>query len=221
MLLDNKNHGKVIAALRSVIKTDSSLSIHSKDFSVYGFASLQKELIAGKSTKLLLSSWEKITPTTISGSQTDWRLKNKLDQAVVSSECLLWAQKGLEVRALTSIAAQQNLFHVKNTDGEEFSIQGSSTFTASGLGETKSDVLDMNIGIQEQESIRQLAQWFDVLWNDKTAAKDIKAEFLSFLEYLSSEKTPATIYYITLFNIFNDILEEIDEDIKERNVFGS
>lgn len=220
MLLDNKNHGKVIAELKSEISSEAKLSILSGIFSIYGYAALRKELSALAETRLLLSKWDDDVLHTIAGSLSEIRFKNHLDQARVAKECAAWVQKGAQVKTLSGIGANQNLFHVANQDGSSFGIQGSSSFTASGLGETKSDALEMNIGVKDVEGTKQMLQWFDSIWSDPKAARDIKQELIQHLDHLASDKPANLVYFITLYNLFRDFLDDIDEDSIIRSKTG-
>jgi SNF2 family DNA or RNA helicase len=220
MLLDNKNHGKVIAELKSEISSEAKLSVLSGVFSIYGYAALRKELSALAETRLLLSKWDDDALHTIAGSLSEIRFKNHLDQARVAKECATWVQKGAQVKTLSGIGANQNLFHVANPDGRSFGIQGSSSFTASGLGETKSDALEMNIGVKDVEGTKQMLQWFDSIWSDPKAARDIKQELIQHLDHLASDKPANLIYFITLYNLFRDFLDDINEDSIIRSKTG-
>lgn len=221
MLLDNKNRGKVITELKKSLDTSSKLSVLSGMFSIYGYAALKKELSNIKDTRLLLSKWDDASLHTIAGTPQETRLKNKLDQNRVAKECATWLEKNTLARALTGQMTfpPQNMFHVSNGD-DAFVVQGGSHFTATGLGEVKSDSFEINMGISDTETTKQLLLWFDTIWNDGKATQDIKYELLTHLDYLASEKPANLVYFITLYNIFKDYLEDIDEDSIIRSKTG-
>lgn len=212
MLLDNKNHGKVITELRGNITPSAKLSVLCGLFSIYGYAALKKELGGLSETRLILSKWDDEYLKTLCGQLNELRLKNHLDQPRIAKECAAWIQKHAQIKALIGVGAGQNLFHVSNQNNSSFGIQGSSNFTASGLGETKSDVLEMNLGVTDTDGTKQMLQWFDSIWSDPKAAHDIKQDVLRHLEAIASDKPANLIYFITLYNIFRDFLEDIDED---------
>ena len=81
MLLDNKNHGKVITELKKSLDTTSKLSVLSGMFSIYGYSALKKELGNLTDVRLLLSKWDDASLHTIAGTPQETRLKNKLDQS--------------------------------------------------------------------------------------------------------------------------------------------
>lgn len=222
MLLDNKNNGKVGIELKSRIGSGSKLSILSGLFSIYGFSSLKKELAQIPEVRLLLSKFNPESIPLLAGSLSELRLKNQLDQAKIARECAKWVSGNVAIKALlNNQLVNQNLFHVEDAEKGSFSIQGSSNFTASGLGETKSDSYEMNIGISDNNGTKQLLSWFNTIWQDQQAVKDIKQEILSHLEFISSDKTADLIYFITLYNLFKDFLEDINEEniIKSKTGF--
>lgn len=53
---------------------------------------------------------------------------------------------------------------------------------------------------------------FDDLWNDDSAVEDIKDEVLRQVQVLYKENTPQFIYFVTLYHIFNQYLDELTED---------
>lgn len=221
MLLDNKNHGKVITQLKKSLSTSSKLSILSGMFSIYGYAALKKELGSIKDIRLLLSKWDDTSLHTMAGTPEEIRIKNKLDQRYIAKECAEWLKKNTLARAMTGQMPfpPQNMFHVSNGD-DAFVIQGASHFTATGLGEVKSNGFEINMGISDTETTKQLLQWFDTIWNDGKATQDNKDELLTHLDYLASEKPAILVYFITLYNIFKDYLEDIDEDSIIRSKTG-
>lgn len=212
MLLDNKNHGKVITELKNAISTGSKLSILSGLFSIYGFHSLKKELSNVPETRLLLSKWDNESIKILAGGLPETRLKNRLDQAKIARDCANWFSKSVKVKSLSGLGSNQNIFHVQNPSGNSLGIQGSSSFTASGLGEVKSDFFEMNTGITDPEGASQILQWFDSIWSDPKATKDLTDNLINEINQIASEKPANLIYFLALYNIFKDILEDIDED---------
>lgn len=221
MLLDNKGHGKVITELQKAIQPDSKLAVLSGLFSIYGFSALKKELSNLDEFRLMLSRWDDASLHTLAGTPQETRLKNKLDQSRVAKECAAWLKKHVQARAMTGQMAfpPQNMFHVKNSENA-FVVQGGSHFTATGLGEIKSDAFEINMGISDTDTTKQLLQWFDTIWNDGKATQDIKNELLAHLDYLAEDKPANLIYFITLYNIFKDYLEDIDEESIIRSKTG-
>lgn len=212
MLLDNKNKGKVTDALSEALEHDAYLSILSGAFSIYAFNVLKDELKRCSETRILLSKWLDTGPLNMCGNIHELRLQNALDQARIAKECANWVANQAHIKALTNTnLISQNLFHV-NSDENPLAIQGSSPFTADGLGAVKSDRYDMNMATRDHEGAKELLRWFDGIWEDKSAVKDIKDDLIQQLQYVAAEKPGELIYFITLYNIFREFLEDIDEE---------
>ncbi len=221
MLLDNKIHGKVITELKKSLGPSSKFTVLSGMFSIYGYAALKKELANITDIRLLLSKWDDASLHAIAGIPHETRLKNQLDQSHIAKECVTWVKKNTFAKAMTGemVFPPQNMFHINNTD-DAFVVHGASHFTAAGLGEVKSDGFEINTGVSDKETTKQLLQWFETIWNDDKAAQDIKGELLAHLEYLASEKPANLVYFITLYNIFKDYLGDINEDSIIRSKTG-
>lgn len=219
MLLDNKKTGKVGDRLKECLEKGSRLSIISSLFSIYGFDVLQKELRKVESVRLLLSkppvSADETLPPLfrgLSGDRFERRFQNKLTQTQIARECAAWLAEKTEIKAVnTPHTLDQNLFHIQNKE-HVTAIHGSSPFTTSGLGYSKSDSYAMNMGLSDVDTTRGLLEWFDSIWNNKNDVSEIKDALLNALESIIKDRSPKFIYFLTLFNIFKEYLGELDEE---------
>ena len=219
-LLDNKGQGKVVDAVKKGIQPNARLSILSVIFSIYGYSTLKKQLAQAGVLRLLVPSNE-FTITTaneppfqmngLAGSQADRRFRNSLNLAEIARDCVLWMQKKVEVRAV-SLPVHQNLFHIENPDGSTIAIHGSSPFTSAGLGVVPSDGYDINTCFTMQEETANLLKWFDSIWSNAEATRDVKSFVIAQLESLYSNKSPELVYFITLYNVFRAYLGELEEE---------
>lgn len=209
LLLDNRNNGHVGKTLRDHLAAGSKLSVLSGLFTIYGFSALRKELSRIDGARLLLSGWEGSSLQALIGSDADLRLVNQLDQKRIARECAKWLASKAQVR---SANAAQNMFLVEDGSQGSFAVHGSSAFTPAGLGEVQSDTPLMNTGINEPETTKQLLSWFNSVWADSPKGRDIKDELLEKLEFIAADQPGDFIYFLTLYNIFKDFLDDIDED---------
>ena len=219
MLLDNRKNGKVGDELRRHIDAGSKLSVISGLFSIYGFDALKKELRQIDKLRLVIAQDPANTNASgagfefLAGDGFELRLKNQLNQAQIAKECARWINDKAEVRSATNPPALgQNLFHLQGSNGSAVAIQGSSSFTSTGLGNVESDRYHMNMCTSDAPNTSALLEWFETIWNDPSAVKDAKQLLLRQLENLVKDQSPEFIYFLTLYNIFKDFLEEIDEE---------
>ena len=211
MLLDNKNSGYVGKELKKHSFEGSKLSVLSSLFTLYGFSSLKKELSKLQSTKVFLTNWQEQGLQSLIGSEQEVRLLNQLDQKRVAAECSKWLRGKVELKASTTPQLTQNLICLEGSD-ISFAIQGSATISPSGLGDVRSNALQMSTAISDAETTKQLLAWFDAIWADENNAKDIKSELIEKLDFIASDQPANFIYFLTLYNIFKDFLEDIDEE---------
>jgi len=220
MLLDNKTHGKVADELRRSIEPGSKLAILTGLFTVYGFAALKGELSKIDNLRLLLADCEATLPIRLAGNADEIGLKNALNLQHIAAECSQWVRKRAEVRALSGAPIRQNLFHVGQPDGNAVAISGTSDLTAPGLGTVQSSAFAMNTVATDRAAAQQLVDWFDTIWNDPTAIIQAKETLLQALESLAADKPANLLYFLTLFTIFRDFLDDIDEDSIIRSKTG-
>jgi len=220
LLLDNKNSGYVGRELKKRAFEDSKLSVLSSLFTLYGYSSLSRELSSLKNARLLLTNWQQEGLQPLVGSELELRFINQLDQKRVAAECAKWLRGKAEVRATQLPQTGQNLIYLSGAESD-FSVHGSATFSPVGLGEVRSNSLQMNTGISDTETTGQLIAWFDGIWNDEAGVRDVKSALLEKLDFIAADQPASFIYFLTLYNIFKDFLEDIDEEniIKSKTGF--
>lgn len=211
MLLDNKNRGYVGAELKKHSFEGSKLAVLSSLFTLYGFSSLKKELSKVDQTRLYLTDWQEQSLQSLIGTTHEVRLLNQLDQKRVAAECAKWIRGKIEVKASLTKQVTQNLIHLQSKQ-VSFAIHGSATISPIGLGDIGSNSLQMNMGLTDTESSRQLLTWFDSIWADEINSKSIKKELIEKLDYIAADQPANFVYFLTLFNLFKDFLEDIDEE---------
>ncbi len=210
MLIDNKANGRVGDELAKSIDKKATLSVLSGLFSIYCFSELKDALNKVDSLRLLLPN---VPPKNIGiiGGPNDKRFRNQLNMASVARECASWAKRKAGVRSLKAPIGH-NFFHVQNEDGNSIAIHGSSPFTTDGLGFNPCSGYAINTLVTSKDETQSLLEWFNSIWNDPDAIADVKEQFLADLESLYAENSPGLIYFFILYNIFNEFLEELDEE---------
>ncbi len=226
--LDNKTQGKVIDKLRENIKSGTKLSIISAYFTIYAYEELRKELNKIDSLRLLFSE-----PTFIknkkdinrefklsgsyerglAGDRYEMKLKNELKQSEIAKECAEWVRKKVEVKAYDEeYSLPQKMYLMENKREENSCIFGSSDFTSGGLGIVPSKKPELNTYAKNTAFTQQFLNQFEMYWNDRDKTKDVKKYLLESLEIVYKENNPEFIYFVTLYNIFKEYLNELTEE---------
>jgi SNF2 family DNA or RNA helicase len=68
--------------------------------------------------------------------------------------------------------------------------------------------------IQELDTpfAKQYLSLFDSVWKDKKRLVDVKEELIKSISAICAENSPEFVYYVALYNIFNDFLNDISDD---------
>ena len=63
-------------------------------------------------------------------------------------------------------------------------------------------------------------QHFNELWTDKEQLQDITEEIIEGITAVYNENSPEFVYFFTLYNIFNEFLDDINEDVLPNTATG-
>lgn len=226
-ILDNKQFGKVGDELKQNIHKGSKLSVISAYFTIYAFNELYKELnkidkmrfiftepTFVKNEKEVIRQYyiNRDSEKNISGNEFEIKMRNKLNQANIAKECANWLKEKVEIKSLKQPnPAQQRLVYIDNEE-DAIAINGTVDFTTDGLGFTASSRMDMNTCMYGKEYTKHFLQMFDRIWEDDSIVEDVKEKVLEQMQIIYKENTPEFIYFVTLYNIFKDYLDELTEE---------
>lgn len=234
--LDNKTQGKLVDKLKENIKAGTKLSIISAYFTIYAYENLKKELNKIEKLRLLFSEPTFVTNKKdinrefklsgsyergLAGDRYEMKLKNELKQSEIAKECADWIRKKVEVKAYDEEYYLPQKMYIMENPKNSSCIIGSSDFTSGGLGIVPSNKPDINTFVQDNIYTQQMLSQFDMYWNDKEKVKDVKESLLKTLEGVYKENIPEFIYFVTLYNIFKDYIDEFSEEdiIKSKTGF--
>lgn len=234
-VIDNKKY-RVVDELKEELRKGSKLSVISAYFTIYAYAELKKELgkidkmrfifteptFVKKDKELIREYYiEHNNEKIVSGNEFEIKLRNEMKQAAIAKECAAWLQEKAEIKSLKhSNSAQPRLVYIENQE-ENVSINGTVDFTSDGLGITSSKRIDSNMCLYGKDYTMSFLHAFNELWEDDNAVQDVKQKVLEQMQVLYKENTPEFIYFVTLFNVFSDYLDELTEDniLKSRTGF--
>ncbi len=222
-IIDNKQSSILADVVESYLEDTSKLSIISSYFTVYAYQQLKDKLSKIDEVRLLLNDDYLETNSTIFfGSDSERRFKNRFDLKRVSKECTLWIEEKVKIRT----TSQKNvigtkLFHVQNSQKEDISItMPSSNFDSEGLGYVPSKVYAFNNFTDEESATAQMLEFFNRLWDDASLVEDVKTDILKNLQRGYKDYTPQEVYFFTLYNLFKEYLEDLDEEKIVKNKTG-
>ncbi len=217
--------------LKKEIKEKSKIRICASIFSMYGFNSLKKELMNIDEFKFIFSDptfIEKTTKTkeerifeinsnlrekSISGSAFEVKLKNELNGKAIAAECANWVKRKAHFKTNVNKNAIQKFMTIQNYD-RIVGYTNLEEFSTIGLGYEKDNSIFMPVAkLDEEYTItKNYIDSFEQIWNDENQMKDITNDVIEYMSDLYKENSPEFIYYITLYNIFTEFLEDISEN---------
>jgi SNF2 family DNA or RNA helicase len=234
-IFDNIN--KIVKAdLEGSIKKGSRLSIAAACFSIYAYQALKNHLDGIDNLRFIFTSPTFVTEKTkkekrefyiprlnrersLYGTEFEVKLRNELSQKAIARECAEWIRKKVKFRSNTTGGSIDSLLDVTNGDGG-ISYTPMNEFTTSELGlERGNHITHSVIKIPHSES-KQLIQSFEQVWNDKGLLQDVTDEVISSITAVYNENSADFLYFVTLYNIFNEFLENISEDVLPNEATG-
>lgn len=154
------------------------------------------------------------------GSEFEIQLKNKLTQKAIARECADWIRRKAKFRSnLTSAPMQQ--FAIVESAPQNMVYQPLQGFTAVDLGYQKGNaVSNLVMGMDEVSSTQTFLSVFDQVWHDKEKLTDVTDRLVQYMSTVYQENPPEQIYFQLLYNLFNEFLEDINEDVLPNDKTG-
>lgn len=223
LVIDNRTE-KLLDRLKLRLKDAAALRVVSAYFSIYGFGALADELRRLQETRFLYGdpgSIDGIDP----GEKTDrafYLLEQQLTptealrQKALAEQCEKWVeQPHTKIRSIVrSNFLHGKMWHIDKSSGS-YAVVGSSNFTQRGLGVGKDPNIEINLPADDPQTCDELRKWFDELWNDKANVEDVKEEVLKALRRIGREWEAESVYFKTLYELFQEEWEAIEESDAE------
>lgn len=200
---------KLVSVLKEQLQADSELSLMLKNLSLSGFAALCDQL-KGCKARILLGIDDQPLARCIACQPGEEQLSQQLTQKKQAEALLEWLQTKVTAKGVSTSRMGQNLFHIQNAQDAAF-IQGSTDLTATGLGLAFTDRMDMAMGGTDPAQTAGMYQWFDMQWREE-GAQDIQTELVAAAQFLAADQSPELLYFIVLYRLFEELLNEIDEN---------
>ena len=214
------------------MKAGSRLSIAASCFSIYAFQELKEALKDIKELRFIFTSptftTEK-TPKqqrefyiprldrerTLYGSEFEVKLRNELTQRAIARECADWIR---EKACFKSNKTNEQMMGFINLDDISYSpING---FTTVDLGCEKGNAAYTMIQKAEAPFSKAYIDLFNQIWNDSGRLQVVTEEVIDSICNAYKENAPDFLYFVALYNIFNEFLEDISEDELPKEATG-
>ena len=213
------------------IEKGSKLSIAAACFSIYAFQELKNELKNIDELRFIFTS-----PTFVAdkakkekrefyiprlnrerslyGTEFEVKLRNELTQKAIAKECADWIKEKAKFKSNISEKTIQGQIVV-----DDIGYTPINNFTTVELGCEKGNIISTTI-VKDQSLGQSLIRDFNEIWNDKKLLQEVTDEVIDSITTAYNENSPDFIYFVTLYNIFNEFLEDISEDVLPNEATG-
>jgi len=213
------------------IKEGSKLSIAAACFSIYAFQELKKQLSDIDELRFIFTSPTFITEKakkekrefyiprlnrerSLYGTEFEIKLRNELTQKAIAKECAEWIKKKVSFKSNISDKTIQGGIVV-----DDVGYTPINNFTTIELGCEKGNVISTTI-VKDNSLAKTLLADFNEIWNDNKVLQEVTDEVIDSITAAYNENSPDFIYFVTLYNIFNEFLEDVSEDVLPNEATG-
>ena len=231
-LIDNINT-TVGNDLKENIKKGSKLSIAAACFSIYAYQELKKELEKVEELRFIFTSptfiREKASKAkrefyiprinrekSLYGTEFEVRLRNELNQKAIAKECADWIRRKATFKSNITNELMMGFLTV-----DESTYMPFNEFTTVDLGCERGNNAYYPVQMTtSHENANYYLKLFDQIWNDKNRLEDVSEIVIENILTAYNENAPEFIYFVTLYNIFNEFLDDISEDTLPNEATG-
>lgn len=233
-IFDNINQ-KVKDDLTTTIKKGSRLSIASACFSIFAFEELKSQLQEISELRFIFTSptfvkekqqkekREFFIPQlnrerSLYGTEFEIKLRNELSQKAIAKECAEWIKQKVKFKSNITNEVMGGFINIENDEKlTYFPING---FTTVDLGCERGNNLFNLVSKIEAPHSEQYLNIFNEIWHDSRKLTDVSEQVIDSISNVYKENSPDFIYFLTLYNIFNEFLEDISEDVLPNTATG-
>ncbi len=238
----NNTSERLVDDLKSRLSTQSRISIAAASFSIYAFEAMKAELEKVEEVRFIFTSPTFVADKTkkekrefyipklnrernLYGTEFEIKLRNQLSQKAIAKECAAWIRKKVKFKSNSSQEGMGGFFHLcdgepsalpvfdMNVPSKQHVYLPFDDFSTTQLGCEKGNNVYTMVNVLPSPSAEAYLQIFNQQWENDEKFKDVTARVLEYIETVYQENAPEYIYFIALYNIFHEFLEDISEDV--------
>ncbi len=218
--------------LMQQLQSGSRLSIAASCFSMYAFQELKEALKDIKELRFIFTSPTFVTDKvakekrefyiprlnrerTLYGSEFEVKLRNELTQKAIAKECAEWIRQKVCFKSNRNNDEMTGFIHLE--DVSYYPVKG---FTTVDLGCEKGNNAYTMIQKNSAPESKAFLDLFNQIWNDSSRLQVVTDEVIDSISNAYKENAPEFLYFVALYNIFNEFLEDISEDELPKEATG-
>ena len=210
------------------IKKGSKVSIAAACFSMYAYKELKKQLEGVDEFRFIFTSptfvTEKVNKQkrefyiprigreqSLYGTEFEIKLRNEMTQKAIARECAEWIKRKAVFRSNTTGENMPGFMTVDNGE-EKVAYMPLNGFTTVDIGCDRGNNAYNMVNRMESPFTEQYMQIFESIWNDKEKLQDVTDIVIENITTAYNENSPEFIYFMTLYHVFSEFLDDISED---------
>lgn len=222
--------------LEKVITPRSRISIAAASFSIYAYEELKKQLNSIESLRFIFTSptfvAEKIPKEkrefyiprlnrerSIYGTEFEVKLRNELTQKAIARECAEWIRNKVTFKSNATNDSMGGFLNVQS-DNQEYTYMPLNGFTTVDIGCERGNNIYNMVNKFEAPFSKEYIRLFESIWKDDERLQDVTEEVIEYISAVYQENSPELLYFMTLYNIFSEFLEDISEDVLPNEATG-
>ena len=222
--------------LKETIRPKSKVSIAAACFSMYAFDNLKKQLESIDEFRFIFTSPTFITEKSekqkrefyiprlnreqsLYGTEFEIKLRNEMTQKAIAQECAEWIRRKARFKSNTT-GENMSGFMTVETASSDVAYMPLGGFTTVDIGCERGNNSYNMVNRMEAPYSTQYIQLFNSLWNDKNKLQDVTDVIISNISTAYNENAPEFIYFMLQYNVFNEFLDDISEDVLPNEATG-
>ena len=222
--------------LEKTIRQGSRVSIAAACFSIYAYQELKSQLEDCKELRFIFTSPTFVAEKTqkerrefyiprlkreksLYGTEFEVRLRNELKQKAVAKECAEWMRRKVRFKTNTTREGMNNFLLVDGAE-DAYTYMPMNTFTTVDLGCERGNNLTNMVTRIENPASAEFLRMFDSVWSDEDKLTDVTEEVIEMISTVYQENAPELVYFMTIYNIFSEFLEDISDDVLPNEATG-
>ena len=212
----------------STISKGSKVSIAAACFSMYAYKELKKQLESVDEFRFIFTSpaftTEKAAKqkrefyiprlsreNSLYGTEFEIKLRNEMTQKAIAKECADWIRRKAKFKSNTT-GENMGGFATVADKSQQVAYMPMNGFTTVDIGCERGNNSYNMVNRFEAPFSSSYIQLFETLWNDKEKLQDVTDIVLENITTAYNENSPEFIYFMTLYHVFCEFLDDISED---------
>lgn len=222
--------------MADTIKKGSKVSVAAACFSMYAYKKLKKQLEGVENFRFIFTSptftTEKASKekrefyiprlnreSSLYGTEFEIKLRNEMTQKSIAKECADWIRRKAVFKSNITGENMQGFMTV-DSSAEQVAYMPMAGFTTVDIGCERGNNSYNMTNRMEAPFSTQYMQLFETIWNDRSKMQDVTDVVIENISSAYNENSPEFIYFMTLYHVFSEFLDDISEDVLPNEATG-